>query len=497
MLIGMILCAMAFGTDVDGLDALTQPQDYVAMRESSANEDLSKNGDSRPIEPGDTLVLGDLEGPGIITHLWSTVSPADPFYTRSLVLRVYYDGSSKPSVEVPFGDFFAGGYTAEPVFSSAVVSTSAFGRSRNCYWRMPFKNHARVTVTNESEEHRVHSFYYYLDWQKHESLPDDTMYFHARYRQEHPATPGDYLILETQGRGHYVGTVQSVLQTQYGWFGEGDDRFYVDGESTPSLSGTGTEDYFGDAWGFLEFDRPYYGVTVYEGHLPGDRVTAYRWHIPDPIPFKESIRVQIEHHGSLFTPSLEFLDQFQERTDWVSSVAFWYQDTPASSSEPLPALRDRIPPYRVLKPAELDPTFDHGTVQSNKGGVTFSTTSGDGAIEFTFDVQDKGLYLINAILHHALYAGIYQPLLDGELIGGPIDLLVEGDYAKWHRFDLHDLSPGKHTLRFECQGRNPNTRELLPPLHSLSIDRIVLLRLEDVEGYMESTKKFLQDRKKQ
>lgn len=478
------------------LDALTRPQDYVALRESSAKEDLSKNGDSRPIEPGDTLVLGDLEGPGVITHLWTTVSPADPFYTRSLVFRVYYDGNDFPSVEAPFGDFFAGGYTAEPVFSSAVVSTSAFGRARNCYWRMPFEKSARVTVTNESSEHRVHSFYYYLDWQKHTSLPDDTMYFHARYRQEHPATPGDYLILETEGRGHYVGTVQSVLQTQYGWFGEGDDRFYVDGEETPSLSGTGTEDYFGDAWGFEQFHRPYYGVTVYEGHMPGDRVTAYRWHIPDPVPFTKSIRVQIEHHGSLFTRSLEFLGQFHERTDWVSSVAYWYQDTPVGPAEPLPPLAERVPPYRVLKPADLEPKTERGMMQSGDGAVNFSSMTGDGAIEFTFDIEEEGVYLIGAYIHHALYAGIYQAILDGTPIGSAMDLLVEGDYPAYHRFDLHDLSKGKHTFRFECQGRNADTRAFLPPLHALAIDRIVLLRLEDVDGYLESTNRVLKEREK-
>lgn len=477
-----------------GLDALTRPQDYVAMRESSAKKDLSKNSDNRPIEPGATLVLGDLEGPGVITHLWTTVNAADLFYTRSLVIRVYYDGNEKPSVEVPFGDFFAGGYTAEPVFSSAVVATSAFGRARNCYWRMPFKRRARVTVTNESPEHRVHSFYYYLDWQKHDSLPDDTMYFHSRYRQEHPATPGDFLILETQGRGHYVGTVQSVLQTQYGWFGEGDDRFYIDGEQTPSLSGTGTEDYFGDAWGYLEFDRPYYGVTVYEGHMPGDRVTAYRWHIPDPVPFTKSIRVQIEHHGSLFTRQLEFLGQFHERPDWMSTVAFWYQDSPVTSPEPLPPLADRVPPYRVLKPAELAPKTERGAMQASDGGVAFSTISGDGAVEFTFNIEEEGLYRIDVILHHALYAGIYQPVLDGKPTGGAIDLLVEGDYATSHRLDLHDLTRGEHTLRFECQGRNPNTRSLLPPLHALAIDRIVLLRLEDLVGYMAATNQVLSDR---
>ncbi|MCI0493311.1 MAG: DUF2961 domain-containing protein, partial [Planctomycetes bacterium] len=301
--ISCLCLVMAVASEVlaqETMDTLALRQPYEARRESSSNADLAKNGDSVPILPGGTLTLLDADGPGVITHFWNTIAAFDPFAGRSVVLRIYYDGQEKPSVQVPLGDFFGVGHGAHKSFTSAPVSVSAGGLARNCYWHMPFRKHIKVTVTNESLVYPVGSFYYYLDWQKRDSLPEDAMYFHAQYRQSMPAAPGHYKILETSGQGHYVGTVYSVQQVELGWFGEGDDFFYIDGAQTPQLRGTGTEDYFNDAWGFREFATPYHGVTLYEGVFPGDRVTAYRWHIADPIPFRKSLRVMIEHRGSVF-----------------------------------------------------------------------------------------------------------------------------------------------------------------------------------------------------
>ena len=142
---------------------------------------------------------------------------------------------------------------------------------------MPFKKHAKITLTNEQTEFGPVDFYYYVDWEKVDYLPEDVLYFHARYHQQNPAKPGDHVILNTTGRGNYVGTIYSVLQVVNGWFGEGDDRFYIDGEKIPSIQGTGTEDYFGDAWGFREFAGPFQGVSLYEGHWR--EIVTYRWHI--------------------------------------------------------------------------------------------------------------------------------------------------------------------------------------------------------------------------
>ncbi|GAG50381.1 unnamed protein product, partial [marine sediment metagenome] len=229
--------------------------------------------------------------------------------------------------------------------------------ARTCYWRMPFRKHIKVTVTNESPVYPVADFYYYLDWQQHESLPDDTTYFHAAYHQSMPAEKGHYTILDTKGAGHYVGTVYSVQQVELGWFGEGDDFIYIDGSETPQLRGTGTEDYFNDAWGFREFSTPFHGVSLYEGRHPGDRVTAYRWHIMDPITFKKSLRVMIEHRGSVMDETAPVdeakLVGSEERPDWVSSVGFWYQYPPATITEPLPPAEKRTAPYRVLPVGKL------------------------------------------------------------------------------------------------------------------------------------------------
>jgi hypothetical protein len=466
------------------LDAVTRLQSWRSHRESSSHSDLQKNGDSRRIEKGQTLVLGDLEGPGVITHFWCTVASPDPFYPRSLVLRIYWDGAEKPSVESPLGDFFGVGHGAMATYASLPVSVTSHGRARTCYWRMPFRKRARVTVANESDTYDCDSFYYYLDWEKHESLPADIAYFHAQYRQDTPAKPGDYTILETAGRGQYVGTVYSVHQVENGWFGEGDDRFYIDGEEMPSLRGTGTEDYFCDAWGFRAFGTSYYGVSLFEGYFAGDRVTAYRWHLPDPITFRQSLKVTIEHKGSVFTDNVNELGGFIERPDWISSVAFWYQSPPVALNRPLPPIKERIAPYRVLSPSDLgvraDPAF---ILVKEKGTVLYAPAKPDASIEFDFQVPENGRYILQAIMTHSLLGGLYQALLDGKAIGAPLDLCIEGMDELWVRLDQHNLAEGKHTLRFEGRGSSLYVRSMAKPIYSLGLVHLVFLRVDDMKGY--------------
>ena len=401
--VGLVIAVTTTGAFAQsGLKDLCRVQPYRAARASSANPDLAKNGDARSIEAGGTLVLAELEGPGVVTHIWCTVGSQDLFYARSLVVRTYWDGADKPSVEAPLGDFFGIGHAAHEDFTSLPVAVSSFGRSRNCFWRMPFRKSARITVTNDSTTQRCDSFYYYVDWQKHESLPEDTVYFHARYRQETPAKPGDYTILETTGQGHYVGTVYSAHQMEIGWFGEGDDRFYVDGEEYPSLSGTGTEDYFGDAWGFRKFHTPYYGVSVWEGYLPGDRTTAYRWHIADPVTFEKSLKVEIEHRGSAFTEQMQHLGQFLERSDWVSSVAFWYQWPAVASDEPLAPVADRVAPYRFIRPDALEARATPAMILNKTDeSVGYTPMKPDGTLEIDFNIADPGRYQITVLLRHS------------------------------------------------------------------------------------------------
>ena len=473
------------------LDELTQRQNFTSMRTSSSAEELGSNGDLRTIMPGDTLVLLDADGPGIITHFWNTIAAYDPFAGRSVVLRIYYDGNDAPSVQVPLGDFFGVGHGAHKTFTSLPVSVSSKGLARTCYWRMPFRKHVKVTVTNESPTYPVASFYYYLDWQKHESLPEDTMYFHAKYKQSMPAEKGHYTILDTKGTGHYVGTVYSVQQVELGWFGEGDDFIYIDGSKTPQLKGTGTEDYFNDAWGFREFSTPFHGVSLYEGPHAGDRVTAYRWHIMDPIAFKKSLRFTIEHRGSVMdeTASVEkaTLSSSEERPDWVSSVAFWYQYPAVTIAEPLPPAKDRIAPYQVLPVAKLTHRADPDSrILPSHVGIQHITRKATGFVEFDFTADKAGRYQISGIFNDHIGSAIFQPVLDGKKVGMPIDMAVADSGFTWHIFDLHDLKAGTHTLRFEkLDTPAPDMRSIDFSEDVFTIEYLVLLRLEDMASYHE------------
>jgi hypothetical protein len=485
-----LLFSLVVVADNATLDALTRQQHFEARRASSSNENLKKNGDARSIPAGESLVLMDEDGPGIITHFWNTVGAKDIFYGRSLVLRIYYDGAEKPCVQAPLGDFFGVGHGAYANYTSAVATVSSHGRSRTCYWRIPFNEHIKVTVTNDHPTEKVDSFYYYLDWQKHDSLPEDTTYFHAEYRQQTPASEGNYTMLETEGRGHYVGTVHSAQQVELGWYGEGDDFFYIDGADHPQLRGTGTEDYFNDAWGFREFSTPYHGVSLYEGVFPGDRVTAYRWHIADPIPFTKSLKVDIEHRGSVFTDQVQHLGQFFERPDWVSSVAFWYQYPTKAIEEAMPPLEKRIPPYKVIELKDLDYRADPSMlIVPDGGGITYIPNRAGARLDVDFEVEEDGRYRLDGVFFKSIMSGIYQPLMDGEAFGPPIDFTIINADNVWQNLDLHDLKAGKHTLSFQGVDQvSPVSRKLTSKMRALGFSRLILLRLEDMEGYQQLLK---------
>jgi hypothetical protein len=312
------------------LENLGQHQSFTSKRVSSFDR-TGGNDDRLNISPGETVTLAEIEGPGAIHHIWVTIA-AEPFYGRKIILRMYWDGEITPSVEAPIGDFFGVGHGLNRNLSSLPISCSSEGRARNCYWHMPFRRSARITATNEGTR-PVGAFYYYIDYRELSGLPRDIPYFHAQYRQEMPCQPDkNYLICETSGRGHYVGCNLSILQRAMGWWGEGDDMIYVDGEEFPSLYGTGSEDYFSDAWGMREDENLFYGCPIQESDFQvGSKATVYRFHIPDPIPFKKSIRVTIEHGHA------------NNLSDYYSSVAYWYQSEPHKPYPPLPSVEKRIP----------------------------------------------------------------------------------------------------------------------------------------------------------
>jgi hypothetical protein len=323
----------------DLLQTLARHQDYISKRISSFDR-TGGNNDRLSIQPDETAVLADIQGPAAIHHIWVTIS-AEAFYGRKIILRMYWDGEAAPSVEVPIGDFFGVGHGLNRNLSSMPVTCSSDGRARNCYWSMPFRHSARITVTNEGSQ-PVGAFYYYIDYRELPFMAEDIPYFHAIYHQEMPCPPGkNYLILDAEGKGHYVGCNLSILQQAMGWWGEGDDMIYIDGEGFPSLHGTGSEDYFSDAWGMREDENLFYGCPLQEEDFQtGSKATVYRFHIPDPVPFEKSIRVTIEHGHA------------NDRSDLYSSVAYWYQSEPHKPFPAIPAVTERLP-FALESPANF------------------------------------------------------------------------------------------------------------------------------------------------
>ena len=336
------------------LERLGDRQPFQSKRVSSFDR-TGGNSDAIPIEPGKTVELAAIRGPAAIHHIWVTIA-AEPFYGRKIVLRIYWDGEEVPSVEAPIGDFFAVGHGLNRNLSSLAIANSSAGRARNCYWYMPFRWSCRVTATNEGAQ-PVAAFYYYIDYRELADIKPDAPYFHAQYRQEFPCEPGrNYLILDAVGAGHYVGCTLSVLQRSMGWWGEGDDMIFVDGEATPSLHGTGSEDYFSDAWGMREDENLFYGCPLQEEDFQaGSKATVYRFHIADPIPFKKTIRVTIEHGHA------------NDRADHNSSVAYWYQTEPHVPFPPLPPAEKRLPFALASEEGFIFPAWEE--VKAAEGSV--------------------------------------------------------------------------------------------------------------------------------
>ena len=435
---------------------------YHTMRESSSDPNWQNgNADARPIPPGDTLTLADVQGPGEIVHIWLTISDREYGYSRLLVLRMYWDGEKEPSVECPVGDFFGMGHGLDVPFDSLPVRVSSDGRGRNCYWPMPFGKSARITITNEGRQ-RCNSFYYYIDWRKLDKPARNTGYFHASYRQEFPTVMGqNYLIADLAGRGHYVGTVLSCRQLTPGWWGEGDDFFFIDGEKEPSLRGTGTEDYFCDGWGFRKQAGAYYGAPLVEGGEAGHRTTVYRWHIPDPVVFTQSLRVEIEHKGVAIRPD-GTKSGFDERADDFSSVAFWYQTEPHKPFPPLPVGYARLP-YDYSKLIKGESLLSGA--KASEGAVSrqeiasgaqlwWRPSKPDQQLTVEFVVPETGNYELLLLLTQSWDYGTYQAELDGKPLGKPINLYNQTTTVREHLFAPTALEAGKHVLTFKNHGKD-------------------------------------------
>jgi len=332
---------------------ITRQQTYVPHLASSTDP-KGANQDFRTIAPGATLTVLDVDGPGEIAHIWFTMADNEPYALKRVVLRMYWDDETAPSVLTPIGDFFGLGLGIYHSWQSELLSVGN-NNALNCFFPMPFQRHARITVTNEGSQ-PVNAFYYNIDYRTYSHpLPPDTLYFHAEYRQAQPnhgwtdewaanQTPlvndkpnlngGDnYVFVTATGHGQYVGVTLSVLQNQDFWWGEGDPMFFIDGSKTPVMIGTGSEDYFLGAWDFggQPFSYAFYGAPVVGRELAGSRSSVYRFHLAQPIPFKSSFKGTLEHGTA------------NDRSDNFYSVAYWYQALPHAKLPALPPVQDRIP----------------------------------------------------------------------------------------------------------------------------------------------------------
>ncbi len=293
---------------------------------------------SIPIEPGECRVLADIQGPGAIQQIWMTPTG----HWRFNILRIYWDDQEQPSVECPVGDFFACGWQKYAQVSSLAVCVNP-GSAFNCYWEMPFRKRCKITMTNLGADKMT--LYYQINYTLTD-VPDDAAYFHAQFRRSNPLPYKQvHTILDgVKGRGHYVGTYMAWGVNNTGWWGEGEIKFYMDGDTEfPTICGTGTEDYFCGSYnfdvgkengGYREFTTPYSGLPQVirpDGlYLSQTRFGLYRWHIMDPVRFEQDLRVTIQALG--WRSDKRYLPL----QDDISSVAFWYQALPTAPFPRLP-----------------------------------------------------------------------------------------------------------------------------------------------------------------
>lgn len=278
------------------------------------------------LQPGEIFTLADVSGPGVIRHIWLTT---DRSMLQQVTLRMYWDGASEPAIELPLGDFFCNGWDELALVSSEMVVVAPAG-GLNSYWPMPFREHARITLQHNGD--RMVPVYYQISYNL-EEIPYTAGYLHTQRRRSAPlGSPAIHTIAEgVRGPGRYVGTYMAISPRAPGWWGEGELKFYLDGDDEyPTICGTGTEDYFGGAWNFdmngayRTYSTAYLGLhqvlppdQIYQ---PDQRFGMYRWHVRDPISFQRDLRVTVQalgwRDGETYLP-LEDAE--------ISTTAWWYQ----------------------------------------------------------------------------------------------------------------------------------------------------------------------------
>ena len=351
-LICLIIILSFYGVSAQNFNPLadlTQIKDGIRSKRISSYDRTGGNGDNLPnIKDGEKRTLFEVDGAGMICHIWITIAPPPPEVSRNdIILRMYWDGNSFPSVESPIGPFFGQGWDESYTFTSLPLAAGTRdGRAMVCYFAMPFSDGAKIEIENQTGK-VINAFYYYIDYYEMDKLPDNTGRFCAWYNREITKalpegenewstlgpqgknTTGDnnHLILDVKGKGHYVGVNYYVHCPSPMWYGEGDDMFFIDGEKWPAtLHGTGTEDYFNTSWSpNTLYYHPFFGAArVNEDMGWLGRTHVYRFHITDPVYFEKSLKFSIEHgHNNNLTLDL-------------ATVAYWYQEPPLSPQPPIP-----------------------------------------------------------------------------------------------------------------------------------------------------------------
>ncbi len=478
------------------LEELAKPQSGRSMRASSTHRvgtdgkydprgrpkgDLEEasNRDNQSVPPGATKALLDVKGPGVITHVWLTFLGPEPHpwakqgsaTHQDMLLRIFWDGSDRPAVEAPVGDFFANcfGKRSEVISLPVVVEDAD---SYNCFWRMPFRKSARIEIVNEGDR-PISLLYYNIDWVQKSSMPRDTPYFYAQYRQEYPAEKGrDYVLLDTSGKGHYVGTILSVRSRSPSWFGEGDEKIYVDGEKEASIWGTGTEDYFLSAWGLKTTRTPFFGVPYFDQWgIVGGHTSAYRWHVEDPIVFNRGLKVTFEHFGWISSdenPNYKSTS-WNEREDDIASVAFWYQTGKPTFSARAPHGRERRLPSlerQTVLARDFASVDHHGSGDAVLQQLDLypvpqllyqPADSSNAWVEIPFEIRKKEPLRLVLNLTRSYDFGKYQAYLNDIKVGGAMDLYNEEVINR--EFHLLDFWPesGSYKLKLQCVGKNPRS----------------------------------------
>ncbi|MBN1442953.1 MAG: DUF2961 domain-containing protein [Planctomycetes bacterium] len=433
--------------------------------------------------------MADIKGPGAITHVWTTFRGTG----RDLIIRFYWEGSEHPSIEAPIGDFFGVAMAMDAPMASYPIQVSSEGRARNCWWYMPFNRSARVTVSAtrspENQKRKTVPLYYYIDYRVFDRPTEEIHYLHARFQETDPAQRGvPVKLLEVEGCGHFVGVVMGNRARTPGWFGEGDDIITVDGEV--SFWGTGTEDYFCDAWGFRVFSDLYHGVPAMEGRDIGNRVSAYRFHILDPIPFRKSFKLEIEHWPWI-SPAAN------TGRDYYSSVGFWYQRgihkpwprlTEIVSNRPWDPSKGRwhvdgaleaeslpVTSYRSNKGTEARPAPKFEMPNLSGDHMILFDTGGDGELSLAVSAPEAGTYRVAVYYVRAPEYGIVKLRVNDSLAGEADTFQKTDDLTRpiWPPkklvFDGVTLKAGSNRFVFSVDSKNPKAEG-----YQMGIDCLVL-----------------------